>query len=156
MPNHTTTNLTIKGSEDKIAKLRKNLFQKNEQGEPTQTIDFASILPPPANMFHGNLGEKERNHCKENGIENWYDWQSKTWGTKWNAYEGHLYKETPTALYLDFQSAWDIPRGVLAKLEDMGFEIEGIALFEGGEEPEYIGESGGGDWCLNQDVELCV
>lgn len=48
--------------------------------------DFEKIIAPPANIFRGNLGEKERKECEEKGIPNWYDWNYENWGTKWNSY----------------------------------------------------------------------
>ena len=87
-----------------------------------QTMDFEKIIPPPANMFRENLGEKERKECAEKGIPNWYDWQSEHWGTKWNACGCEEVILTPfehmpyTEAIYRFDTAWSTPEPVIRRI----------------------------------------
>jgi hypothetical protein len=60
------------------------------------------------------------------GARDWYDWQVKNWGTKWDIsgddYNGP--QEIPNGLTLTFDSAWAPPTEAYAKLCAMGFVIE--------------------------------
>ena len=87
------------------------LFQKDGK-----TINLEAILPPPENMFRGNIGQKEEADCKKKGIPTWYEWQTRNWGTKWNAYEGSYEVNSPTVISLQFDTAWAPPLGVFSAL----------------------------------------
>ena len=47
------------------------------------SIDFNKIIPQPEGLYMGDLGPEERQLFKDN---NWYDWRTKHWDTKWNSY----------------------------------------------------------------------
>lgn len=102
MPNWTDNTVEIWGSSEVLNKL-KDLF-----GSEESVFDFQKIIPMPANIFRGNLGEKER---KEHGENNWYDWGRANWGTKWNSVESKLVEipEQDLIVY-SFLTAWDAPR----------------------------------------------
>lgn len=82
MPNWVRNELIVTGKAEDVSRFVDYVGQ---------TMDFENIIPPPANMFLGDLpGEtfvsvKQRKECAEKGIPNWYDWQIEHWGTKWNA-----------------------------------------------------------------------
>ena len=76
MPNWCNNSVTITGPAQKI----RALWAQAEKGQGL----LQAMVPPPENMFHGNLGEAERRECAEKGIPNWYDWQVSNWGTKWD------------------------------------------------------------------------
>ena len=46
------------------------------------------------------------------GADNWYDWQTQNWGTKWNAYEQY----TDNDCVIEFQTAWATPYMLMQKL----------------------------------------
>ena len=104
-----------------------------------QVMDFEKIIPPPADMFRENLGEKERKECAEKGIPNWYDWQSEHWGTKWNACDCQEVILTPfehtsyTKAIYRFDTAWSTPEPVIRRIiEDWPeLEIDGGYIDEG-------------------------
>ena len=85
------------------------------------------MVPQPEDMFHGNLGEKERKECEEKGIPNWYDWNIANWGVKWDVadveserYDAHL--------TLCYDTPWGPPDGIKSALKDM-FEEAAISWF---------------------------
>ena len=44
------------------------------------------------------------------GYGDWYDWCSRNWGTKWNAYGMHVNQESQSIRFL---TAWDMPAPVM-------------------------------------------
>lgn len=107
-------------------------------------IDFEKIIPPPADMFRGNLGEAERRECAEKGVPTWLDWQTKNWGTKWNSLEPNV-NIKKDGLLIRFQTAWQPPYPVIAKLfTAQPYEMYFWAACEGGifaiNRRKYIGE----------------
>lgn len=71
-------------------------------------FDFNKIIPMPSNIYRGNLGNKEREMYGEN---NWYDWCTSNWGTKWNACDAEL-----TENGFVFDTAWSCPHKVIEQL----------------------------------------
>ena len=130
MPNWTTNTLKVVGKPEDVDKFVAHIGEE---------MDFEKVIPSPANMFKGNLGEPERERCIKEGIPNWYDWQSEHWGTKWNAHSEETvelemlgYIGLKQATYI-FDTTWDTPRPVITKLcEDWpDLEFEGGYIHEG-------------------------
>lgn len=146
MPNWITNNLEVKHEDPKQIAWLSKCFKKG-------TIDFEKITPPPAKMFRGDLGEKERKYCKKKGIPTWYDWQSENWGCKWNARDGGIVKKTKYMIVFTFLTPWSPPEPILEKLKKMGFEVRGIWKDEGDDTIHCFGEYG--NWSANVEFEYC-
>jgi len=117
MPNHVTTKVRIS------AKMGLKEFLKkigSTSDEEHRIIDFKKIIPPPENMFTGNLGDTDREQCAIEGRPNWYDWQTENWGTKWNAYDICLVDEWDGGdcceIELQFDTAWCFPAPIIDAL----------------------------------------
>lgn len=78
---------------------------------------------------------------KEYGADNWYDWAINNWGTKWGAYEIEHVEIGKDHIDIQFDTAWSPPEGILNKLMDEGFRVNGFWHEEGGGEG-YIGDEG--------------
>jgi len=126
MPNWTSNILNVIGKPEDVDKFVAHMGDE---------MDFEKVIPSPENMFRDNLSQEDKERCAREGIPNWYDWQSENWGTKWNArcdegaveiedYENMNMKQ---ATYR-FETAWDTPRPVIAKLWEDWTDLE----FEGG------------------------
>ncbi len=116
MPNHIRNIITpryddeaddYKAREAEIDALAKELYMKGEEGETH--FDFNKIIPMPADVFQGDLGQEEEK--KYPGEKNWYGWCPKYWGTKWNAYDTE-YKNGAWS----FQTAWAHPFPIVEAL----------------------------------------
>lgn len=114
MPNHIKNRLTITGLLEDVA-----AFFDAVSGDEGRAMDFAKIIPPPANLFTGDLGEKEKQQCKKEGRPNWYDWNIENWGTKWNAYEGDIEGNVMT-----FETAWSHPEPIVEQIAKMFPKIQ--------------------------------
>jgi hypothetical protein len=77
MPNWCNNSITITGPAQKI----RALWAQAEKGQGL----LQAMVPPPENMFHGNLGEAERAELSEDGTEisGWFD---SAWSPPIDAY----------------------------------------------------------------------
>ncbi len=131
MPNWCENTISISGPADKLSPMYTKLIEDGDEG-------LCSILyPPPADMFSGDLGQKERKECAEKGIPNWYDWQSSNWGTKWDVSEGDWQYEDAgdgqAILTGSFCSAWAPPVGVYEHCAEAHPDLHIEAMYyEGG------------------------
>ena len=141
MPNHITNCVEIRHEDKKKMDWIKSCWKEEDGG---QFLDFAMIVPPPKNLFKGNLGEPERKKCAEENIPNWYDWNCANWGTKWNSYHGELIEASEDVFVAQFETAWSPPEPIFDKLREMGFEVNGLWKDEGDWEVNTIGENSGG------------
>lgn len=82
----------------------------------TQYIDFEKIIPPPQFIFRGNLSSQDEDN---NPNRNWLVFNTKMWGTKWNAYCTRLDKKGN----IIFETAWSYPQPILERLSWLFPEI---------------------------------
>ncbi len=58
------------------------------------------------------------------GASDWYNWQVKNWGTKWDVgADGQPAQDIEGGLILTFDSAWAPPTNAYERLMEMGFRI---------------------------------
>ena len=137
MPNWTANKLEVEGTKEECEKFLSHMGEE---------MDFEKVIPPPKDMFKENLGDAERKMCEEKGIPNWLEWQSDNWGTKWNACHTEparreVYGEFMSLIYR-FDTAWDTPRPVIAKLWERWPDLDfgGGYIHEGYEGCGHFGE----------------
>ncbi len=78
MPNYVKNRIEILGTKDQV----KEVIEKFKAFD--HFPDFEKVIPPPENIFRGDLGKAEEEICKREGRPTWYDWNRANWGTKWN------------------------------------------------------------------------
>ena len=104
MPNWVKTKLAVAGSkEDKLA--IKALVKGEEKD-----FDFNKVVPTPDDIFQGDIGQAEQ---EKYGDKNWYDWNCKNWGTKWNACRSSA---SDDGSHYEFETAWSVASPVLEAL----------------------------------------
>jgi hypothetical protein len=131
MPNWCTNNLVVCGSESEMKK-----FYKKFNGAafsfncfvplPLELSDVTSPTRIITQKEYDNqqgssrmLTEELSNSYKNNfGYDNWYDWQTNNWGTKWDA---SVSSETKDDDYFHvwFDTAWSPPLSFISKLSKM-------------------------------------
>ena len=144
MPNWCNNTITISGPK---AKIKAVWDQANQQDGGL----LSAMSPPPENMFKGSLGQKEQQECLEQGIPNWYDWQSSNWGTKWDvSTEGLEYVEDGETATITgwFDSAWAPPVGAYETFSEANDDVTIDAWYEEG------GMDFAGHWCDGADNYL--
>ena len=127
MPNWCSNSLKIEGTAKELKKFKKKLDIENFLG---------SFIPIPPELVNRQSPSKTTNtinptkeEMKENiekikliklyGVENWYDWSIKNWGTKWDmneVYDPESNKDIENAdddeyqtLEYSFESPWSPP-----------------------------------------------
>lgn len=127
MPNWCDNNLTISGP--------KKIIQKIEQ----TNLSLNKLIPCPEELndiLSGSIGSDKKaneffkmqlkNNIKKYGSKDWYDWNVKNWGTKWDISPNDIqveYKRNTGTLSTGFQSAWAPPVEAMKKLKDKYPEI---------------------------------
>jgi hypothetical protein len=96
------------------------------KGEDAQQFDLSSVVPRPA-ILEGTISptpkkddprytDQYQKALEETGFENWHDWCSEKWGTKWNSYEFRWVEQSEEKLVFTFETAWACPYPVIEKL----------------------------------------
>lgn len=114
MPNWCANDLTIKGKPKMLNKLLKTIettASEVSEARDTTMFDFNKIIPRP-----------------ESENDNWYNWNTSNWGTKWNACDvgfitdgdwSETYDESSWEsgeLIIQFNTAWSPPVPVIEAL----------------------------------------
>lgn len=50
--------------------------------------------------------------------DDWYDWCTHNWGTKWTGYAAHAGRHLPNLLTVDYNTAWCPPENLFSYLEE--------------------------------------
>jgi len=176
MPNWVDTQIEMSGEKEEIEKCLKMIINKEEQFDfnsisqmPQVLIDVTSPVVITGDSKWEALSDSDKaRNIKESysqeliekyGANNWYDWATSNWGTKWNACETILNDDN----FFSFQTAWSFPEPLIKKLsslfptisfhcefadEDIGSNC-GIISFQAGECTLYEDKSGDTLWALN-------
>ncbi len=102
MPNWCYTTLNINGTKKQIKELSTLVERavENEEGFCNE------IIPRPAAE-----------------AKNWYDWNCKNWGSKWDVTDMSLEYEDDTQLNLSFATAWSPITPIFEELVKRGFKV---------------------------------
>lgn len=176
MPNWCYNHLDINGSKQDIAKIKAQLnkpFTKVHENfnMKTKKMEFKEHkYSNPIFAFHNiynhiddgvsdEVYQNQSDHSKDPldfGGNNWYDWNVRNWGTKWDVAVGDedkypetsLVDESTKSLGYSFNTAWSPPVEAITKLSkqypDVGFTLSyeeetgwgGEVIFEDGEGTE--------------------
>lgn len=154
MPNWVSNRITITGGKDALDALEQKLHSEETP------FSFGALVPRPS--------DKE---------EDWYNWNTSNWGTKWDACEAHKSRVDDTTLEYQFETAWSPPGGVIDALfnqhPDLDYEYlyeeeqgwGGSVVFKGGaviEQGSYdvpdshkeMAERRGGCWCTPAEASF--
>jgi hypothetical protein len=131
MPNWCCNYLKVTGPKKALDAFKATLNTKGADGNVCE-FSYAQTVPPPANLFRGDLGEKEREECKARGIPTWYDWNCENYGVKWDACEVSL-DVSPKAVEVNFDSPWGPPGAWMEKASAAHPKLKFVLRFcEGG------------------------
>ena len=131
MPKWVYNHLTIEGSEEDINKVKaqvgavvkrkyKGADEVDEEIDEEPIFSFMNILPPPEDKLdeyhavHGYTGGEKTGDTEYN----WYNFNVREWGTKWDARDVDLLEDDETYLHYKFDTAWSPPTEVIAKLAE--------------------------------------
>lgn len=91
------------------------LFSKSNSGLESIEIDTAiRLMFEPLKADQVDLLISAIRNIHLYGFTHWYPWANRFWGTKWNAYNHHVYDEFET-----FDTAWSCPIPIFIKLSEL-------------------------------------
>jgi len=144
MPNHVTNVLSINNTSSERVQEILEAIKYDDKG--IGSVDFEKIIPIPDNIYRGNLGADE---FKQYGEDNWYDYCTREWHTKWNSYwhdDNIEYEEGSSTIR--FLTAWSAPDTIIKRLSEMFSDAE----FEHKWADEDFGSNCG--YCIWQNGEV--
>jgi hypothetical protein len=164
MPNHVFNVVTITSkNEDDLTKL-KSLLSKQQPVEfhfnpvfEKHVFNFLSIIAPEEEAWDEYTGKEikpkptEMSEIILHKGNDWYNWNIRNWGTKWNAYdvafsEKYDDKDGLIELVYSFYTAWSPPEGVMRGLVKLIKELKLDVTFDW----TYEEETGwGGSACFD-------
>lgn len=120
MPNWVYNTLTLHGDNDKLLEIANVLDERHpldvkhwkqdrpdtEQSYPHRPISFTNLIAPPEDVWDDYVARCTAD--KFDGPNNWYNWNNRVWGTKWNACETSFELDGNTLTYT-FETAWSQP-----------------------------------------------
>ena len=138
MPNHVVQEVVISGDDSTLDEIEKFVggYEENEY----LPFSLNEIVPQPDDIIQESIVF---------GIDydgrDWYTWNTKNWGTKWNAYNQERVRESGRLIFR-FETAWSPPHPVMEVLAaefpkaciehamiDEGWNFAGIVFYENGE-----------------------
>lgn len=128
MPNYCDNKLTLSHKDrDKVEKLYQAILSNSLCN---------AVIPLPEALRNTTSPSREPNEVllAEFGVDNWYDFCTSRWGTKWDVIDAtaKLHDDNgELTIIAGFQTAWSPPEGVYQKLIEDGFELSAM-YFEGG------------------------
>ena len=147
MPNWCQNTLKIEGDIATLACFKEKAKHTHDYEDKKVEVDFAlaSFLPMPKELV-GTTSPCAPNPrlLKKYGASNWYDWNCKHYGTKWDV-EGALICLGKGKLGYTFDSAWAPPaEGILRiskkypqltftlEYDEPGMDFSGVVVVKGG------------------------
>lgn len=155
MPNWVFNHVFIEGVPEQIQKVKDQLnkpfienYSKGQEIYSNPIFSFRNIIAPPEDKldeYFGTHGFKDGGE-QGNTPLNWYNFNNREWGTKWDVavpdvvkyHETELQEESDTSLHYKFDTAWSPPIPVIKKLSEQYPELTITISYE--EESEWGGE----------------
>ena len=159
MPNWVFNHLSIEGDKEQIQKVKAQLnkpitkhYKDKPDDEPVTysnpIFSFWNIVAPPDDKldeYFGTHGYKDGEKQGETPL-NWYVFNNREWGTKWDVAvadnqkysDTELQDESDTHLHYKFDTAWSPPIEAIEKLASQYPELEITLSYE--EEQGWGGE----------------
>jgi hypothetical protein len=159
MPNWCTNAILFKGNSEEVTKLIETV--KADEGDSTLSLKKIIAVPEELTQLSApNRDEDQKERlAKLYGAVDWYDFQVKNWGTKWDVDARVIYDSNEQAIgykaytdpgerfvHMEFDSAWSPPVfaiDMLAKqfpkvkihhtYDESGSDFSGYRMYIGGE-----------------------
>jgi len=154
MPNWVSNTINVSGSAEEIKNFKERASQPyatnwgGEAGQEHQVLSFMNFIAPPqeaiaSGEYWGTHGWKDGEHSGQTP-NNWYNFNNREWGTKWDASDVDITDESENHLTYYFQTAWGIPEPVFMVMvaEHPKLDFKFNCVEEQGWGAEYEGVDG--------------
>lgn len=145
MPNHVFNSVAIQGTSEQLKMVQEFLATPTFMNQPDEELifNFAKLISIPKDKveeYHTTHGFSEGKATGETEF-NWYNWNNRCWGTKWNAYDVETDLQDGLLQYR-FCTAWSYPEPIIHALADYaqqgGITFEWYAEEEQGWGAEFV------------------
>lgn len=166
MPNHCENNLSVYAGDKEAEKELEELKKKARVLDGEKWSLFNSTVPMPEELLKVQAGcnsllyegdkskltPEEKDMLKKYGSINWYDWNVKEWGTKWDAYGVVEEDNHKTSWQLLFMTAWSPPIAWLEKVAkqypNLHFRLKYVEM-----DMSFMGKAEGQGTIVNKLIE---
>lgn len=138
MPNWCSNYLVVSGESSELERFLDSTGDKDKLDSP---FHLMKLYPTPTELKETTSGffvdeekqksleaQQEKNKQKY-GSKDWYDWNIKNWGTKWEV-EMLCSSQTDEQLVFTFDSAWSPPCELLDKVAKMFPKLRFVLSYE--------------------------
>lgn len=126
MPNWCENTLKVLGKEKELKKFRIKVATK----KTALSLEKLFPLPKALKDTKSPVEKPNKKLIKKFGADNWYDWQIKNWGTKWDIDAELLEDEECGQLRYSFSSAWAPPIEALKNASKLYPELVFILSYD--------------------------
>lgn len=100
-----------------------DIVLEKEYGEAVKEAKKLAKEDPRFGLSLPITKKMKKDYTKRFGALNWYDWQIKHWGTKWDV-DASLNSENENELVYSFDSAWSPPGAWLRKVSELFLNLK--------------------------------
>ena len=142
MPNWCSNSMTVTGKKEHLIEFVEKSKGKVRNGEDISVLSIEKLYPTPAELLAvsspNNDVELVKKFMETYGVEDWWHWRVKNWGTKWeldSVYMSEM-KQTPRRdielfeIHYLFESAWAPPVDAFTKISEQFPELVFFMHFE--------------------------
>jgi hypothetical protein len=150
MPNYVYNSISVDAKDQK--QLMK--FLENAKHE-SREFSFWNFVTPPTEALESGEYFTEHGWSKDGATgqteNNWYNFNNREWGTKWDAFDLHLEMLDQKGVLISFTTAWNCPTPVFEAMTEQYPELEFSFSWE--EEQGWGGEAigAGGHFSITQE-----
>lgn len=129
MPNWVTNRVVVYGAPEELKAFREHAGKpaqfQDEDGGRLSEFSFWNFIKPDDSIldeyWHGSGLEGGLTfEDRRKSSNNWYDWNNRNWGTKWDAgYVDVIESNTDSSIEFRFETAWSPPMPVFEKMVEM-------------------------------------
>lgn len=151
MPNWVYNSVSITGNKKALDKFievagKENLVNKPDEAGELRIFSYSNFLSPPKNKMREYREVNGWVDGKKSGESewNWYTWNIRNWGVKWDAGSPELERTSDKNLVIRWESPWSIPVGALEAIVQKfpTLEFDGRSQEEQGWGAEWFGQDG--------------
>lgn len=137
MPNWVNNTLTVNGDKYQVKAFAERAKQPGlftTEGESISELSFANFVRPDASIMGEYFGSEPllspSQYSWQTTMEesnHWYYWNTRNWGTKWDACEADVLSRSESEIVYSFSTAWAPPTPVfyamVQQFPELSFEL---------------------------------
>lgn len=155
MPNWVFNNVKIVGDEKLITEVKERLAKPlppQHEREEASAFSFWNIIAPTEDKYEEYFGTRGFQNGEQVGYtpNNWYEFNRREWGTKWDAGDVSFYQPNPNTLIYSFDTAWSPP---IRALEHLSAQYPMLKVTDDWQEEQGFGATAVFTYGLSREVD---